>query len=163
MKHAESSYSVLSVDYSTGLPSPCSCPLHAFARLKKALSIYIPLFFQMLELLVQTRKSKASWSSVRYIINLVFYSWGTWITEQWNELPEVPQDLQRMEWRPLDFHSFIEPLAYLLLTQPQLLWMKICDTCCRDKHRTQPKDNPLFKLCPLPKFRLRLSLERLLL
>lgn len=50
MKHAESSYSVPQYGLQhTGLPPLCSCPLHAFAHLKKTLCIYTPLFFQMLK------------------------------------------------------------------------------------------------------------------
>lgn len=69
-----------------------------------------------------------------------------------------------MEWRPLDFHSFIQLLASLLLTQPQVLWAKICDASCRGEHRTQSirKIHLLSCLCPLPKFRLHPSLETLL-
>lgn len=91
------------MDYSTQV-FHLSLPLSCFCSSKRTLSIYTPHFFQMLKILIQAWKSKlnALWCVLLTSCFIADVS----EPQQWNELPAVIQDLQRMEWKPLWFPVF---------------------------------------------------------
>lgn len=140
-----------------------SLPPHAFGLSKRTLRIYIPYFFQMCNILIQTWKSKLFNAPWRISLTLCFTADVSEPQSSEMSCLQLPKIFREWNENHFDFQSFIQPPASLLLTQPHILWAKICDVSYRDENRFQSFIKIYLLSClPLPKFRLQLSLERFL-
>lgn len=141
---------------------PVSAPSR-FCLSKRTLRIYIPYFFQMCNILIQTWKSKLFNAPWRISLTLCFTADVSEPQSSEMSCLQLPKIFREWNENHFDFQSFIQPPASLLLTQPHILWAKICDVSYRDENRFQSFIKIYLLSClPLPKFRLQLSLERFL-
>lgn len=136
MKHAEGSYNIPQYGLQhTSLPS-LSLPLSCFCSSKRTLSIITAHFFQMFKILIQAWKSKlnALWC---ILLTLNFIADVSEPQSSETSCLQLSKIFREWNENHFDFQSFLQPPASLLLTQPHVLWAKICDASYRGERRIQ--------------------------